>query len=217
MRILALAVLVIVLARVPALAAQSPAPAPVQQSDATTLQPGDTVRIVVWRKPEFSGDFVVAPDGTITHPLYRVVHVAGLPLPTVEANIRRFLLNFDQDPQFVVEPLISVSVSGEVPHPTVFAVQPRTSLAEAVARAGGINQTGRRDKVRVFRREGSVRREVTFNLKDPTDPIAQGPVESGDQIVVDRNKNFVKDVLIPTLGLIGSLASIALLVRRYNR
>ena len=31
------------------------------------LSPGDSVRIVVWRKPEMSGDFIVGPDGTITH------------------------------------------------------------------------------------------------------------------------------------------------------
>src|ERR1700736_1850648 len=49
-----------------------------------TLSPGDVVRIVVWRKPEFSGDFVVAPDSSITHPLYREVKVVGVPLHVVE-------------------------------------------------------------------------------------------------------------------------------------
>src|SRR5215218_6153155 len=50
-------------------AAQTPAPAP--RTEAVSLSPGDSVRITVWRKPEFSGDFIVAPDGTISHPLYR--------------------------------------------------------------------------------------------------------------------------------------------------
>ena len=31
------------------------------QAQQSMLAPGDSVRIVVWRKPEFSGDFVVAP------------------------------------------------------------------------------------------------------------------------------------------------------------
>jgi protein involved in polysaccharide export with SLBB domain len=48
-------------------------------SDQAVLSPGDSVRIVVWRKPEFSGDFVVAPNGTITHPLFRAVQVGGIP------------------------------------------------------------------------------------------------------------------------------------------
>jgi polysaccharide biosynthesis/export protein len=196
------------------LAAQTPAPA----GAAPMLEPGDTVRIVVWRKPEFSGDFVIAPDGSITHPLYRAVKVAGIPIPTAEANIRRFLSEYDQNPQFVMEPLITVAVSGEVTKPQVFAVQPRTTIAGVVARAGGTTQYGKRDRVRVFRSEGgSARRELYVNLKDPTDPLGQSPVQSGDQIIVDRNKSFLKDVLLPTLSVIGSLASVALLIRRYNR
>ena len=65
------------------------------------------MRIVVWRKPEFSGDFVVAPNGTITHPLFRVVQVAGLPFATAEANLRKYLSQFEQNPEFVMEPLVS--------------------------------------------------------------------------------------------------------------
>ncbi len=76
------------------------------------LAPGDSVRIVVWRKPEFSGDFVVAPDGSITHPLYRGVKVAAMPFATAEANVRQFLSGFEENPQFVMEPLIRVAVVG---------------------------------------------------------------------------------------------------------
>src|SRR5919204_4760716 len=74
--------------------------APRPPADQSMLSPGDSVRIVVWRKPEFSGDFVVAPDGSVTHPLYRDVKIAGVPLATAEANIRRYLSQYDQNPQF---------------------------------------------------------------------------------------------------------------------
>jgi hypothetical protein len=43
------------------------------------------------------------------------------------------------------------------------------------------------------------------------------PVRSGDQIVIDRKKNFMKDVLLPTLGVIGSIASVGLLIDRISR
>jgi polysaccharide biosynthesis/export protein len=115
------------------LSAQNPAPS----ADQTMLSPGDSVRIVVWRKPEFSGDFVIAPDGSVSHPLFRDVKIAGVPLATAEANLRRYLSQYDQNPQFVMEPLLLVAVSGEVPRPLVFASQPETSIAEAIARAGG--------------------------------------------------------------------------------
>src|SRR5918996_4256105 len=131
------------------LLAQNPAPS----ADQVTLLPGDSVRVVVWRKPEMSGDFIVGPDGTITHPLYRSVRVGGVPFSTAEVNLRTFLARFEQDPQFVMEPLVRVAVSGEVGRPQVFVVRPETSIAEAVAQAGGPNQFGKRDRVRVLRRQ----------------------------------------------------------------
>jgi polysaccharide export outer membrane protein len=189
-------------------------PAPAEQS----LSPGDSVRIVVWRKPEFSGDFVIAPDGSVTHPLFRDVKIAGVPLATAEANLRRYLSQYDQNPQFVMEPLLHLSVSGEVPRPLVFATQPGTTIAEAVARAGGTTQFANRSHIRVIRNEPSGTQQVFYaNLQDPADRLAQSPVRSGDQIVIDRKKSFVKDIFLPALGLIGSIASVGLLIDRINR
>src|SRR5688572_29600026 len=85
-----LTLLAFVVLSVPASAQESRA-----SSEQAVLTPGDSVRIVVWRKPEFSGDFVVAPNGTITHPLFRSVQVGGVPFATAEANLRRFLARFE--------------------------------------------------------------------------------------------------------------------------
>ena len=180
------------------------------------LSPGDSIRIAVWRSPEMSGDFVVAPDGSISHPLYRSVKVAGLPMATVEANLARFLASYQSNPQFVVEPLIRVAVSGEVTRPAVFALRPETSVAEAVARAGGLTEGARAQRVRLVRTgPGGVQREFYVNLRNPTDPLGSGPVRSGDLIVVDHKTSFFRDVLFPVLGLAGSVASVVLLIRRY--
>lgn len=184
-------------------------------ADEAVLSPGDSVRITVWRKPEFSGDFVIAPDGSVTHPLFRAVRVGGVPIRTAEANVRAFLTRFDQDPQFVMEPLIRIAVSGEVPRPQVFAVPPGTSLAVAVARAGGTTQFARRNHVNVFRTTGSGRSEqLIVDLTRPDQGIAAMPVRSGDQIVVDRRKSFWRDVFFPILGAVGSVASVALIIDR---
>lgn len=193
---------------------QTPAP----RTEAVTLSSGDSVRITVWRKPEFSGDFIVGPDGSITHPLYRAVRVGGVPFTTAESNVRTFLARFEQDPQFVIEPLVRVAVSGEVGRPQVFAVRPETSIAEAVAQAGGPNQFGKRDRVRVLRREpDGGQREMFVNLLDPAGGSSSVRVHSGDQIVVDRRKSFFRDVFLPGLSVVGSAASIYLLIDRANR
>jgi polysaccharide biosynthesis/export protein len=190
--------------------------APRAQGEQSVLTPGDSVRIVVWRKPEFSGDFVIAPDGSITHPLFRDVKVAGLPFETAERNLRAYLAKFEENPQFVVEPLIRVAVSGEVTRPQVFAVRPETSIGEAVARAGGPTQNAARSRVRVLRLVNGRQEEFKVDLGDAAAGNATVPVRSGDQIFIDRRKSFVRDILVPALGIIGSVASVGLLIDRIN-
>jgi polysaccharide export outer membrane protein len=199
-----------------------PAPVSAQEPRSSAAQsvltPGDSVRIEVWRKPEFSGDFVVAPDGTITHPLFRSVRVAGLPFATAEANLRTFLGQYEENPQFVMEPLIRVAVSGEVTRPLVFAGRPETSIGEAVARAGGTTQFGARNRIRVLRLgPNGQQQQMVLDLANPNSTEGTLPVRSGDQIIVDRRRSFFKDIMVPALGIIGSVASLGLLIDRVSR
>lgn len=188
------------------------------RSPQSVLTPGDSVRVVVWRKPEFSGDFVVAPDGSITHPLFKSVQVAGVPFATAEANLRRFLSRFEENPEFVMEPLVRVAVSGQVGRPAVFALRPETTISEAVARAGGTREDGAPNRVRVLRTEpGGQQQAFTVDLTRPESGAGTIQVRSGDQIIVPDRKNFFKDILLPTLGVIGSIASLGLLIDRYSR
>jgi polysaccharide biosynthesis/export protein len=189
-----------------------------RQAGAAVLSPGDSVRIVVWRKPEFSGDFEIAPDGSITHPLYRSVKVGGVPFPKAEATVRTFLTQFEENPQFVMEPLIHVSVSGYVTRPIVFAGRPETSIGEAVARAGGVDQNGARNHVRVIRLMPNGQQTQTIvDLTDQSGMQGTMPIRSGDQIIVDKKKSFFKDIMLPAIGVIGSVASLGLLIDRINR
>jgi len=219
MRTLAcLALLVVSFAISTPATAQTPAQKRPAAANQGTLSPGDSVRIVVWRKPEFSGDFVVAPDGSITHPLFRGVKVTGVPFATAEANVRQFLSGFEENPQFVFEPLIRVAVSGEVSRPAVFALPPETSIGEAIARAGGTGPNGARNRVRVLRLMPTGQQTTyRLNLEDPNRTDGTEPVKSGDQIIVDRRKSLFKDFLLPALTVIGSIASIGLLIERYGR
>jgi polysaccharide export outer membrane protein len=215
MRFLAASVVLASLVLSMPLAAQDTGSSAALQS---TLTPGDSVRIVVWRKPEFSGDFVVAPDGSITHPLFRAVKVAGVPYATAEANVRRFLARFEENPEFVMEPLVRVAVSGEVGRPAVFAMRPETTIGEAVARAGGVREEGASNKIQLLRLDASGRQQqMRIDLNDPANGSGTLPVRSGDQIIVPQRRSFTRDVLIPTLGVIGSIASLGLLIERVNR
>ena len=188
---------------------QSPAPAFRQSpsDDATLLRAGDVVRITVWRKPELSGEFVVAPDGSLTHPLYRTVRVTDVPFPTLEQRVQTFLARFEENPQFVVEPLLRVSVGGEVHRPNLYNLRPETSISQAVAIAGGATERGRADEVYLFR-GGS---QQVLNL---TSDAGRLPIRSGDEIMVGRRRAFFREVVAPVIGVIGAAAAVANVVRR---
>ena len=39
---------------------------------------------------------------------------------------------------------------------------------------------------------------------------------AGDQIVIDRRRSFFRDIILPGLGIIGSIASVGLLLDRIS-
>ena len=176
------------------------------------LRIGDALRITVWRQPEMSGEFVVAPDGTLVHPVYQAVTVAGAPLPVVEERLRSLLVTYDQDVRLVVEPLFPVTVAGEVRQPNLYRLPQGTTFAQAVALAGGPTELGRLDKVRVIRRDST----MVINLGSKYSRYEALPIASGDQVFVARRSsfNFLRDVLYPVTSLTAAVAAVLAYSRR---
>lgn len=179
-------------------------------SSEQVLHPGDAVRISVWRKPELSGEFAVAPDGGLRHPLYRGVNIGGLSVGTAEVRVRTFLATLDEAPQFVFEPLFRVLVSGEVKEPGMLLLAQGTLLVQAVAIAGGPTDRARTDRVRVLR-GGSV---LMLDLTTPERGNAQTPIQSGDQLFVERRSAIFREYVLPVISIAGSIAAIVNLSRR---
>ena len=181
-----------------------PVQAQSSSSEETLLRAGDAVRITVWRQPELSGEFIVAADGSLTHPLYRTVRVTGVPMSTIEQRVQAFLARFAENPQFVVEPLLRVTVGGEVARPNLYNLRPETSIAQAVALAGGANERGRADQVHLLR--GGTRR--VLDLTNPESEGARLPIRSGDEIIVARRRAVFREVVAPVMTVIGAIAAI---------
>lgn len=169
------------------------------------LAPGDVVRIVVWRRPEFTGEYVVAPDSTITHPLLREVKVAGVPFGIVEERLRAFLTKFDANPAFVFSPLLHVFVGGEVRQPNLYTVPPGSTIAQVIAMAGGPTERGNLQKVTLTRHQ----QREEFDLIPADSPGATLEVRSGDQVVLDRRRSVFTDVIVPAASLVAAAAAIA--------
>jgi len=172
-----------------------------------TLVPGDIVRIAVWRRPEFSGDFIVAPDSSITHPLMREVKVAGVPLGTVENRLHEFLLKFDASPAFVISPLLRVFVGGEIRAPNVYSVPPGSTVAQLIALAGGPTDRAELERVVLVRRQSRNVLDVTAES-----PSAMVEMRSGDQVLIGRRRSLFSDVVAPAASVVGAAAAVVSII-----
>ena len=179
--------------------AQSP-----RTPDLAILRPGDLVRVSVWRKPELSGDFLLAADSTIKHPLYREIKIAGLSVRDARERLVLFLKDLENSPQVAIEPLFRVSIIGEVRIPSLYPLPPETTIAQAVAIAGGATEKGALDRVRLLR-DGH---ETLIDLYSATTDAIRAPIASGDQIIVSRRRSVFREYALPILQSVGSIASI---------
>lgn len=171
---------------------------------AAVLRPGDAIQVSVWRRPDLSGEFPIAADGTIVHPILRQVVITGVPLDEVERRVAGLLRSFEGDVEFSLQPLVRVGVAGEVRQPNLYLLTPDMTVANAVSRAGGPTERGRIDKVTLLR--GGVAQEM--DLVDPSGVGAQLRVESGDQILVARRRDILREYVMPISSVVAAIAAL---------
>lgn len=168
------------------------------------LRPGDRVVVEVYRNRDISGTFVVAPDSSLVHPLFREVKVAGVPIPVAEARMRTLLKRFEEEPMFAFSPEYRVFVGGLVREQNQFFL-PEGTIAQAISRAGGSTAPDRRYRMR-FVRDGV---QTVVNLTDPrVTELLQQPFRSGDQIVIEERPSFSRAYLDPALRVIQTVGSV---------
>lgn len=174
------------------------------------LQPGDILRIDVWRQSEYSGEFILGTGGSLVHPLYQEVKLEGASVSEARARINRFLGGYLQGARLVVEPLYRVSVAGEVREPGMYHVSRGTTVAQAIGMAGGPTNQAQLDQLLLVR-EGE---QYPLRLGEGITTFGEVPLVSGDQILVERASTFSvwRDVVAP----VGTLASLVLAVVRIN-
>jgi polysaccharide export outer membrane protein len=123
------------------------------------LLPGDTMDLVFEFSPEFNQTVAVQPDGYINLRGIGDVHVSSETLPqlisTLETSYGRILnkptisvvLKDFEKPYFIA--------NGQLGHPGKYTLQGETTVAEAVAMAGGFTEKSKHSHVLLFRRISS--------------------------------------------------------------
>jgi polysaccharide export outer membrane protein len=198
------AFLVLALAALPARAAAQTA-----SPDTIFVRSGDAIQLSVWRQPELSGEFPVGSDGTIQHPLLSSILVAGVPRSVIRARLTEALSRLDREPRFVFDFRYRVAVGGDVRLPGLYRIAPQTTVAEAIATAGGANSTARLDRV-VLVRPGN---RIVVDLLDPDVSAAATQLRSGDEIRVPRARVILRDIIGPVAAIVGALGAVVSLFR----
>ena len=110
--------------------------------------------------------YLVDPNGLIDFPVVGKIKVEGLTLRQVKDVVAQKLKDYVKDP--VVEARIlnyKVTVLGEVSHPgTVTAPNHKLSVIDAIAAAGDIPITGRKDNILIVRENEGTREFARLNL-----------------------------------------------------
>jgi len=172
------------------------------------VRPGDVLELSFLPTVEFNQTVSVQPDGYITLREIGDVYVEGSTIPEVTAAVTSRYLRILHEPAITV--LLKefdkphFVVGGQVEHPGKFDLRADTTVAEAVAMAGGLNEKAKHSQVLLFRRVSEDWVEAKqIDLK----AILKGRIKEdihlrpGDMVYVPQNRISKIKPYLPTSAL----------------
>ncbi len=206
----ALLVLTAVAAFFPAgVGAQATVPGTLSAESRTAAQPGDVVRLRIWREPDMSGDYTVDDAGTVTVPRLGRLRVTGMATDSLKSLLIVGFAKYLRNPSVEVTLLRRVRVTGAVRTPGLYTADQTMRVRDVLALAGGATTDGHMDRVRLDRNGESVRLDLRGSPRDNDTAL-----RSGDQLYVPQRNWFSRNtqVVAAILSVTGGLA-VALAVR----
>lgn len=171
------------------------------------LRAGDVFDLVFEYSPEFNQAITVQPDGFITLREVGDIHVQGLTTEQVTQSIRKAYAKILNEPSIAIIPKLFeqpfIVVGGEVKSPGKFELRGTTTVAQAVALAGGFTDAAKHSHVLLFRRESpdGVVEVKSLNVKhmlNKGDLTEDAQLRPGDMIYVPQNTlSKVKGFIVP--------------------
>jgi polysaccharide biosynthesis/export protein len=171
-------------------------------TDGAGVQPGDIIRLKVWREPDMSGDVVIDAAGQATFPRLGRIPVAGWPADSLRRFLTGSFAKYLKDPVIEITVLPRVTILGAVRNPGVQNVDPTLTIADALALAGGASSEGKQDNIELRRRGARVPVKLSLGAR-----LADTPVRSGDQLYVPerswlaRNTGVILGIVSASTGL----------------
>ncbi|MGH9575388.1 MAG: polysaccharide biosynthesis/export family protein [Candidatus Acidiferrales bacterium] len=169
----------------------------------------DVVSLTFSLTPEFNQTVNIEPDGFVALAGADSVHLEGMTTDQAATAIRIAYAKVLHDPIVTIElkdfnkPYFIVS--GQVNKPGKYDLRGYTSASEAVAEAGGFNDSAKHSQVLLFRRMNDQWYAVrSLNLKrilEGRELKEDAQIESGDMLYVPQNVISKMRKFIPTSGV----------------
>jgi polysaccharide export outer membrane protein len=160
-------------------------------SDDYIIGQGDVIEVFVWRNEQLSREVVVRPDGKISLPLLQDIQAEGFTVLQLKNQITRMLNQHLDNPRVsvIIKAIHSyrVSVLGRVRNPGVYPITGKTTVAEAIALAGGFTEWADKGDITVVSNHGGDEKKVLINYKkivSGKDPSQNIVLKRGDIIIV---------------------------------
>jgi protein involved in polysaccharide export with SLBB domain len=178
-------------------------PSAAASAQAGVLRPGDRILVTIRDTSDVS---TIRPDGRVILPMVGALSVAGLQPAAAEDSVARAYAEFTRSPMVRVTALRRITVQGAVRRADVLYLDPTSSLAEALALAGGVSETGHPGKVDLFRNGQSVGR---YDARTPT--TLNVALESGDLILVGERSWWSRNPGV-IVSIVSSLLTVAVVL-----
>ena len=174
------------------------------------LQPGDMVRLRIWREPDLTGDYRVDERGVAVFPKIGPVAVGQLSTGSVKSLLVASYTQFLQNPSVEVVFLRRINVLGWVKNPGLYYVDATMRLADVLAMAGGVNSDGNTKRIALFRGGEPVAEQLSEQSL-----LADLPLHSGDQLRVPQRSWFSRNSATVVAATISATAFIAAALIRF--
>jgi polysaccharide export outer membrane protein len=153
------------------------------------LGPGDKLRIEVYKDNQLSQSVQIRPDGKITLPLIGDLEATDRTPLQLRDEIAGSLKEYITNPVvtvIVVEALASqVYVMGQVAKSGPVQIHGPTTILQALAVAGGLNEFANKKDVRVLRPTSTGVETISFNYQDAVNgEIKPIYLRAGDTVIV---------------------------------
>jgi len=185
-----------------------PSAVPGLRHASVVLQPGDKVRLRVWREPDLSGDFAVDENGVAVFPHVGRLEVGRISTDSLQGLLISRYAGSLRDPAVEVTVLRRVSVLGSVRNPGLFYVDPTITVADVLALAGGVSPEGNQKRIDLVR--GGERLQVHLTQASS---LADSFIQPGDQLWVPERSWVSRNTWVLSAGITGVALVIAALLR----